>query len=94
MFPTVRVSTPNKIAAAQVVEDDIALQESKEGANCDWVEALWVKFAATAELKSTTKEKGVSWSSQKTRLDQGSLDNKMEGTPTDGVSADNRPPPK
>jgi hypothetical protein len=73
---------------------NIALQESKEGAHCNQVEALWVKFAAAAELKSTTKEKRVILSSQKTHLDQGSLDNKMEGTVTNGVPADNRPQPK
>ncbi len=94
MFPSVRVRTPDKNAAAQAMEDNIALQESKEGAHRKQVEALWVKFAAAAELKSITKKKGVSWSSQETHLDQGSLDDKMEGPLTDGVSADNRPQPK
>jgi hypothetical protein len=42
------------------MEDNIALQESKEGAHCNRVEALWVKFVTVAKLKSTTKEKGVS----------------------------------
>ncbi len=40
MFLAVRVQTPDKITAAQVMEDDIALQESKEGAHRKWVEAL------------------------------------------------------
>ncbi len=53
-----------------------------------------MKFAAAVELKSTSKEKGVCWSSQKTHLDQGSSDNKMEAPVTDGVLANNHPQPK
>ena len=40
MFPAVRVRTPDKITAAQAMEDDIALQESEEGAHHKRVEAL------------------------------------------------------
>ncbi len=50
MFPTMRVYTPNKIAAAKVMEDNMALQESEEGAHHDQVEALRMKFAVAAEL--------------------------------------------
>ncbi len=89
-----RVHTPNKIAAAQVKGDNMALQESEEDAHCNWVEALRVKFAVAGELKSGTKEKGMHWSSQKTHFDQGLTDDKMECTATDGVPADNQLQPK
>ncbi len=63
MFPAVCVQTLGKITVAQAMEDNVALQESKAGAHCKWVEALHVKFATAAVMKSTSKEKGVSWAS-------------------------------
>ncbi len=72
----------------QAMDDNIALQEAEEGAHCHRVEALRVNFAVAAELKSGTKEKGVSWSSQKTHLDQGPTDDEMKFA-TNGVPEDN-----
>ncbi len=76
------------------MEDNIALQESKAGVHHKRVDALRVKFVHAAELKSTSKEKGVSWSSQEPHRDQDSFDNGVEVPVTDGVPADNRSQPK
>jgi hypothetical protein len=94
MFPVAQVQTNDKITAAQAMEDDIALQESKAGAHRKRMEALQVKFAAAVELKSMSKEKGVSWSSQEPHPDKGSFDDGVEAPVTDSVLAENLSQPK
>jgi hypothetical protein len=48
IFPTMRVHTPAKVAAAQVIEINIVLQETEEVIRVKKLQALQVKFSTAA----------------------------------------------
>jgi hypothetical protein len=53
IFPAIQACTPQGLAS-QVMEDEIALQAAEEAARVARIQALRVKFAAAAQLKSAT----------------------------------------
>jgi hypothetical protein len=53
---------PVKVAAAKIMEANIALQETEEATRVKCLQALRVKFFTVAQIKFGSKEKWVSWS--------------------------------
>ncbi len=68
MFPTMRACMPAKIAAAQMMEANIALQDTEEATQVKHLQALRVKFSTAAQSKFGSKEKGVSWPPQESKF--------------------------
>jgi hypothetical protein len=68
MFPTMSAHMSAKVAAAQIMEADIALQETEEATRVERLQALQVKFSMAAQSKFSSKEKGVSWSPQESEF--------------------------
>jgi hypothetical protein len=64
MFAMMHVRMPAKVAAAQMMEADIVLQETEEATRVEHLQALLVKFSTAAQSKFGSNEKGVSWSPQ------------------------------
>ncbi len=60
--------TPAKVAAAQVLEANSALQETEEATWVELLQALRLKFSTVAQIKFALKEKGVSWFSQESEF--------------------------
>ncbi len=63
-----RVHTPAKVAAAQIMEANIAFQETEEATRVEYLQALQVKFSMVVPIKYSSKEKGVSWSLQESKF--------------------------
>jgi hypothetical protein len=63
-----RVRTPAKVAAVQIIEANILLQETEEATQVKRLQALRVKFSMAAQIKFGSKEKGVSWSPQESKF--------------------------
>jgi hypothetical protein len=82
MFPTMCAHIPAKVDAAQVMEDDIVLQEAEEATRGKRLQALRVKFSTAAQIELGSKEKGVSWSPQESKLGPPSPGNSMTITPS------------
>jgi hypothetical protein len=68
MFLTMCAHMPAKVAAAQVMEADILLQETEAATQVECLQALQVKFSTAAQIKFGSKEKGVSWSPQESEF--------------------------
>jgi hypothetical protein len=57
MFLTMCACTPAKVAAAQVMETNIALQVTEEATQVEHLQALRVKFPTAAQIEFGSKEK-------------------------------------
>ncbi len=60
MFQTMPVRALAKVAAAQVMEANIAMQKTEEVTRAKRLLALRVKFSMAAQIKFSSKEKRVS----------------------------------
>jgi hypothetical protein len=61
-FPVAWAHTPQEVAGAQLMEEEIALLVHEESARDAHMEARKEKYAKASLLKGIPKEKGVHWS--------------------------------
>jgi hypothetical protein len=82
-----RACMPSRVAAAQIMEANIALQETEEATQVKRLQALWVKFSTVAQIKFGSKEKGVSWSPQESEFGPPSPGDNTVFTPSNPTPA-------
>jgi hypothetical protein len=88
-----RARTINKKLFAQMMEAELSFQEAEECVRLNRVEVLRAQFAAVAQMKVATKDKGISWSSQEP-LAQGAIERGKEYMDAGVDSAEIWSPPK